>query len=65
MHTAVASTEKRGGRSKCLWGMSFLTATAVPPFFPGVDRSDKSGNLVCRTSHGVLVVSLKKEPRHL
>jgi hypothetical protein len=32
MQTPVASTEMRGGRSTLLWGMLFLTATAVPPF---------------------------------
>jgi hypothetical protein len=37
MQTPVASTEMRGGRSKCTWGMPFMTATAVPPFFPGDD----------------------------
>jgi hypothetical protein len=35
MQTAVASTEIRGGRSTGLWGMPFLTATAVSPFLPG------------------------------
>jgi hypothetical protein len=41
--------------------MPFLTATAVPLFFPGDDQFDKSGNLECKTSHGVLDVSLKRE----
>jgi hypothetical protein len=35
MQTPVASTETRGGRSTWIWGIPFLTATAVPPFLPG------------------------------
>jgi hypothetical protein len=43
--TYVASIEKSGGRSTWLWGMPFLTATAVLPFFSGSSQSDKSDNL--------------------
>jgi hypothetical protein len=41
---------------------AFLTSTAFPPFLPGEDRFEKSGNLKYRTSHRVLDVSLKREP---
>jgi hypothetical protein len=34
MQTPTTSIETRGGRSTWLLGMSFLTATAVPPFLP-------------------------------
>jgi hypothetical protein len=44
MQTPVASTEIRGGRSTWLWGMPFLTATAVSPFLLGC-RFGKSQNL--------------------
>jgi hypothetical protein len=35
MHTPVAPTETRRCRFTCLWGLPFLTATAVPPFLSG------------------------------
>jgi hypothetical protein len=34
MQTPVASVETSGGRSTWLWGMPFLTETAVRPFLP-------------------------------
>jgi hypothetical protein len=35
IQTPVSSSKTRGGRSTRLWGMPFLTATAVLPFVPG------------------------------
>jgi hypothetical protein len=45
MKIHVASIETSRGRSTYLWGMPFLTATAIPLFFPGSGLSDECGNL--------------------
>jgi hypothetical protein len=44
MQNPVTSIGKMGSRSTWLWGMPFLAAKAVPPFFPGSSQSNKIDN---------------------